>query len=519
MERLHALLHSLDPQQVKVLKNYLTRFSTRDENTKFWEMANMILNSKDKVLTEKQCSMALYGVNADARIARLKNRLYSKVLDSLLIDINTNRDIYEDETHPVQVRLRKKMILYDLLKFTPLKKTVGVEMIMNIISVAKQYEFYPILLDALYIHKGNFILNRGIDFFRKVTAEIDYYEKCKKYAQRATDLYHEFGMMGTFTSKADKVKLENFLQAAIEELRGYFLETNVKSVGYFLKTFEMTHLQLNKRIDEAREVAISMLEFMKNNKTIGRRGRFGIWYTYLSEFDMEIGNYDSAIKHLHKGREYFSGSPLNLAINKGLEADAYFLKGDYRKTMEIADALATDDTQVTGNFRRDIMLYYKGCCLFMLGEFREAARLFSLRFELTHDKLGWEVNIRFMRIMTMIELGKPDEAHAMVVTVTKHIERYKQMNDLAERDRMLVKMFRELSKEGFAFDRPGEKVYHWLLQLSENGKDHSWQALTPELIPIHKWVIRKYTRFVPPADENVKTEKNYKTAARKKTQR
>lgn len=153
----------------------------------------------------------------------------------------------------------------------------------------------------------------------------------------------------------------------------------------------------------------------------------------------------------------------------------------------------------------------------MLGEFREAARMFNLKFQLTQDKLGWEVNIRFMRIMTMLELDHPDEAYAMVETTGKHIERYQQTADLNARDKLLVKLFRELGKEGFAFDRPNDKVYHYLLQLQEKDKDHSWEPMTPELIPIHTWVIKKYGRLVPPAVERTKKEKVYKTAARKRS--
>ncbi|MEO5645174.1 MAG: hypothetical protein ABIQ40_05855 [Bacteroidia bacterium] len=516
MERLHQLLHSLDPQQVKVLRNYLTGFSTRDPNTKFWELAALLLKNKEKEANINTCSMVVYGVKPDGRIERLKNRLYSKVLDSLLIDINTNRDIYEDETHPIQVRLRKKMILYDLLKFTPLKQTVGLEMINDIISVSKQYEFFSILLDAMYIYKGNYGLKKGINLFRKINVEIEYYEKCKRYAQRALDLYHEYGMIGTFITKADKAKIETFLVSALSEMRTYYIETNVKSVGYFLMTFEMTHHLLNKRFAEAREVAVSILDFMKYNKTISRKGRFGILNGDISEIDILNGDYISAIKHISIAQEYFSGSPLNLAISKKLEADAYFLKGDYKKTLEIASALATDDSQVTGNFRRDIMLYYKGCCHFMLEEYREAARMFNLKFQITQDKLGWEVNIRFMRIMTMLETNHPDEAHAMVDTTTKHIERYQTTTDLSARDKLLLKLFRELAKEGFGFGRPSDKIYHYLLQLQEKDKDHSWEPMTPELVPIHTWVIKKYGgRLLPPAVERTKNPKTFKTAARK----
>ncbi len=512
MQRLHLLLHSIDSQQVKILKNYLTSFSTRDANTKLWELAAFVLKDKEAVPSMEAASRKIYKSATDGRIEKLKNRLYSKVLDSFLIDINLNRDIYEDEIHPIRIRLRKKMILYELIQFTPLKFTLGVELINDIITVSKRFEFYPILLDALYIQKSVKGLKFGVEFFHSMTKEIDFYEKCKRHSQRSLDLYAEMGMYATFISKADKSKLELFLKNSISELQTYFLDTNVKMVGYQLKTFEMTLLQLNKKLKEAKEVALAMLEFMRNNKTVGRRVRLGIWHTYIAQFDMELGDYDSAIKHLLLGREYFTGSQLNIAINKKFEADAYFLKEEYLKVIEIAEELAGTDLRITGNFRRDIMFYFKGCALFMLGEFRGATRIFNLKFEMTKDKLGWEINLRFMRIMTMIELGCSDEALAMVETTSKHIDRYQQIKDLSERDRLVLRLFRELSKEGFSFQQPGLKVFHLLLQLQEKGKPYSWETLTPELIPVNIWVIRKYGKIIPPSAVQKKSLKVFKTA-------
>lgn len=509
MERLHQLLHSLSPQQVKVLRNYLTSFSTRDSKTKFWDLAALVLKDKVSVPSIEYCSQKIYGQKPDGRIEQLKNRLYVKVLDSLLIDINTNRDIYVDETHPILIRLRKKMILYDLLKYTRLKDTVGLQMIKDIIGVAKQYEFYPILLDAMYIYKWNFGMRKGIEFFNDMNSQIAHIEKAKTYSQRALDLYAQLGQFSTFNTKADRNKLEEYLQSGIHELRHYYVETGIKSIGYFLKTFEMTSFQLKKKIKEAKDVALSMIDFMNEHKlVVGRKGRFGICYDYLAEFEVELGNYDSALQYVLEARKYFSGSQLNLAINKKLELDVHFLKGDYIHAMQIADELLQTNTKVTGDFRRDMILYYKACCHFMLGEFRESARLLGQKFQITRDKLGWEVNIRFMRIMLMVELNKPDEAYAMVQSLHKHMDRYKQLQDLSERDRMLLNVFRELAREGFGFHRPEDKVYHLLMLLMEQGKPHSWEPLTPELIQVHKWIIRKYEHFLPPRPLPVEKKKS-----------
>jgi tetratricopeptide (TPR) repeat protein len=498
MERLHLLLHSLNTQQVKVLKNYLTSFSTRDPKTKFWELASFLLKRKSNIPTISECSMKIYKSMPDGRILQLKNRLYSKVLDSLLIDINTVRANYDDQLHPIEIKLRKKMILYDLIKYTGLRQTVGFDLIDDIISGAKQNEFYFILMDALYIKKWNYGLRKGVDFFHKMNQEIAHFERCKQAVQKASDLSTELGSFSTFNPKADKVKLSKFISESMEVLKELYFETKARTVWYSLKTFEIAHLQNQKKIPEARDVAISVLDRMKGDRIIGRAVRFGVWHDHLGQFETELGNYDSALENLRKARTFFHNSPMNISINRKLELQVYFLKGDYSSALEIANDLSQTDAKITGDFRRDVILYYKACCHFMLGEFRECARLLGLKFQLTRDKLGWEVNIRFMRIMTMVERGNPDEAFSMVQSLAKHMERYKNAEDFSERDQMLLLVFRELAKEGFAFDRPGDKIYRLLLLLMEKGKPHSWEPLTPELIKIHDWVIRKYSHFLPP---------------------
>ncbi|HLG02386.1 MAG TPA: hypothetical protein VI731_02245 [Bacteroidia bacterium] len=498
MDRLYKLMHSLTPQQVKVLRSYLTSFSTRDGNTKFWELAEFVLKSKNGAPSIEECSGKIYKALPDSRIDKLKNRVYDKVLDSLLIDINTSRNDYEDELQPIQIKLRKKMILWDLLKQTPLRETAGLEMVKDIITTARQYELYPILLDALYILKRNYGLRKGMDFFEKMNREIEVAEKGKQHAQRALDLYVQLGQVSTFDTKADIVRLKDFLWKCIEELRQYSVDTGVKSVLYFLKVFEMSFQQLEKQYEEAKATAFSILTLLKEHKVLNRRGRFGVTYTHIAEFEIFLGNYDSALEYLRMAREYIAGSQINLAINKKLEVDVLFLKGDYTKAKELIEELSLQSANVTGDFRRDIYLYYKGCCQFMLGEIRDAARLLNQNFVITKDKLGWDVNIRFMRILVMVERDKPDEAALMVMSLAKHIQRYQQSKALNERDKMLMSLFRALQTEGFAFHRPGENAYRLLLLLKEHGKPHSWEPLSPELIQIHNWIIRKYKHFLPP---------------------
>ena len=128
---------------------------------------------------------------------------------------------------------------------------------------------------------------------------------------------------------------------------------------------------------------------------------------------------------------------------------------------------------------------------FRLGHFKECSRQLSLKYELSKDKLGWEIAIRILRIMTMIELNRHDEAQPMVGNLQKHIERNARKADVNERDRLVLKLFRELDKGGFRFDSLSKATRDILAKLSETDTPWSWKPLSPELIPVHTWLLGK----------------------------
>jgi tetratricopeptide (TPR) repeat protein len=493
MEKLHSLLHSLNPQQIKVLRKFLTSFSSRNEtHTKMWDLAAQILAKKKSPPTIQECSLLIYGVNRDSRIEKLKTRLYSKVLDSLIIDINTNRRDYQDEVHPIFVRLKKRATLFQIIRFTSLRNTVALDMLQEIIQTSKKYEQYPLLLESLTYSKWIIGWREGNKVINQYNKEIDHYEKCNKALNNATDNYYNMISLSNFQGKASAEKLRVFLEDRIAIMTYDYANTQSASVGYYLKLMEMAYFQHIKDYRKAKDAGRELLSIIINNVSVYRKVRLGFAYDNLAETDIYLGDYNSALQNIELAAKNIGKVSRDYIVNRQLAFEAHFHKNEVAKAAEICAELLHSTRSQQGDFRIAKYRFFSACIDFKRGNYKECASELSKKFELSRDKVGWEISTRVLRIMALIELERFDEAQPLVTSLQKHIERTARKSDVDERDRLILRLLREFEKEGFNRDRLSSRAEDLLLQLAEVGKTYSWQPFTPELIPVQEWFMSKY---------------------------
>jgi hypothetical protein len=492
LDKLHRLLHSLNRQQIKVLKKYLVGFSTRNTSeTKMLELAKLLLEKKQTPPDIEYCSNLIYGASRDSRIDKLKTRLYSKVLDSLSIDINIQRDDYEDEIHPITIRLKKKATILQIIRYTPLRETLGLELLTDIINTAKKYEMYFVLLDHLHQLKYMRAWREGQKAFNHFIEEIDYFEKCSQATIRATDNYYRMITKTGFSSNTPLEKQSEILLDYVSQSRYDYQKTKSPTVGYYLHLFEVAYYQSVNDYAKARNAAVEVSKLIQNNISVYRKNRMGFAWGNIAECDIYLGNYTDALISVRKSLEFIAPFSADYYVNKQLEFEIQVLNGELENAQLTLQELQKTNRLKQGDFRIAKFAYYEACVHFRLGHFKECSRQLSLKYELSKDKLGWEIAIRILRIMTMIELNRHDEAQPMVGNLQKHIERNARKADVNERDRLVLKLFRELDKGGFRFDSLSKATRDILAKLSETDKPWSWKPLSPELIPVHTWLLGK----------------------------
>lgn len=513
MDKIHALLHSLSRKQIKVLNKYLVGFSTRNEGeAKTWELAEFLLKSEKRIPTINECSLKIYHCERDSKIEKLKTRLVSKTLDSLLLDINVERKGEFDSANHMLLKVKKKAALFQVLRLSNsvIQRELSNVVLDEIVSICQKYEFYISLIDNLRFHKWSLGWRQGIKAFDKVNNEISFYEKCNSALSRATDNYYRMLMLMNFSANQDETKLDDFFKVAIHDMQNDYEETNSATVGYFLKFIEFAYAQKRKDYQFAKNVGFEMIEIIRSKQSVYRKSRLGACYDNISECNIFLGEYELALQNLKQAQSYFSIKSTDYFLSKDLQFNAVFYLNDSKTAGEICKILLNSSPAQQGDFRFAKYNFYNACVLFREGQFRECNRILSMKFELSKDRLGWEIAIRVLRIMALIELERYDEVQQMVHSLVKHIERNVRRGDTAhERDKMILKTFQLLEKEGFRKGHCPPQVCKLLEQLKEPGKSFSWQPLSPELIPVHEWMIKKFD-LRPPANKIAKTSSKRK---------
>lgn len=108
--------------------------------------------------------------------------------------------------------------------------------------------------------------------------------------------------------------------------------------------------------------------------------------------------------------------------------------------------------------------------------------------EIEKDKTGWNIALRTLNIIVFIELSKINEASRALEALRKYMERLTKSDEVKQRDILIIKLLREIEKDGFRYDPKNANATKMLKELSEKDKPVSWNYYTPELIPFHEWV-------------------------------
>lgn len=509
MNELHFILHSLNRQQIKVLKKYLTAFSTRNEKvSKTWELAEYILRSEKKMPTSEECSRKIYKQSKDSKIEKLKSRLINKIFEALLIDVNMDRKGSFDERDHVMIKTYKKVALYQTLRLSTKHPGILNHFQNEIISQSRKYEIYPLLLHHLQHRKWSTGWREGFNAFNKYNEEIAFYERCNKAVSYATDCYYQMVLQISFEANPNKLKYKEFLKESVDKIRLDYEYTKSKSVGYYLRVMEMAYYQNEGNWARAKSAGEELLELVKS-PALFRKAMLGSCYDDIAECDIHLANYAEAVLNAQKAQKYFVPNSSDFYLSKGIEFHASFYSNKTEQANTICDILLRSTPASQGDFRVAKYNLFKACVNFKLGKFKEALTSLSMKFELSKDKLGWEIAIRLLRIMAQIELGKLDEVQNAVVSLQKHLERNAPKGDVHERDRMILRLMQLLDKEGFRKGHCTAEMSRLLLRLSESSGAPAWQPFSPELIPIHNWIM---TRFdLNPVKEEISPKKKRRT--------
>src|ERR1051325_2407978 len=413
MERAYQLLHSLSANEKDLFRYSLSYVpkNNKGRSTKLLKLADFLLSSK-KAPSIHQCLNEVYGIGAEGKkIINLKARLYRRLLDFFISESQLELNDELDDQDYDWIITKKKLAQFYTLFYTG-KPQLALQLLNEAFEISKQNEHYYVMIECLRFKKWIIGLEKGRDVFNSIQREIARYQNGAILVSDAVDAMCELGIGSVFTVKPDTHLLERALNL-VKELRVKNKNVESQVVEYYIQVLEIYILMTNNDHVKAEQKCIELEKFIKSHRSVYRKQRIASVFCDLSRCELFLGNFIRANKLAGLALEHFPKGGLNYSVAKEHEFYARFYSGDYKSArLSLNDLFGCSENH--GSFRQSKYILFQACLHFKEREFRKALNILSSYLELSKDRTGWDMGIKILKAMCLIELRLNDEACRLI---------------------------------------------------------------------------------------------------------
>jgi hypothetical protein len=492
-----ALIKNLAPEELRVIsgifrhKDVQGKMEVLSQEARFFFL---VRETPEEQLNDDYILSQLQLKKSSNAYARLKSRIFSKILDRMSAEDFLQNDELIESNERAEVRVQKKLMQVKILMGKTSKSDPAniLHLVHEIIEEAKLYELYDSLVLAITYKKFILGFRQGYKEYSKIQKEIDHYRKLAKAKNDTNDFYYEFIINRDLISSLSKSELKKRLDEKVIELENSEYTTLSTRVQYFYKLFKLAQTQEQKRYSDSVDICLEILNLLDRSKAIAKQDRYGTIYLNLAHCQLYLRNFKQAAQTARAAQLYFGHKTTSYLKCKEQEFFATFYGEDHGRAIETLEILQKYNKQETGNIRADIYKFYEGCLAFDQGKFKESKRISNLALEILKDKPRWGLGVRYLKIMSLIELKEFEEARNAIESLRKLIERSKNTpQEIVGRDLHIYRAFHEFAMTDFSEEK--NSLIYILKLLGNRESSHAWSMFTHEMIPVHKW-MRRYLR-------------------------
>ncbi|MGZ4036008.1 MAG: hypothetical protein ACXVP4_14185, partial [Bacteroidia bacterium] len=386
-------------------------------------------------------------------------------------------------------------------KKNKVETSVMYHLLSEIVKEAKEYEQYDILVEALNFKKAMLMVRRGFSEIKQIETQIELYHYSYKALLKTNSNYFELIANQDLLYQTKPSQIVDFVKDSISEMEEFIKKTDSSSIIYICKLFQLDELIRNNKHDVSIDICLDILSLLNKHKHLYRNERVGFVYDNISLCHVYRNNIDEAIASAQKAQTYYPKNSFNYMISKQQEFFACFYGSSYNKAHTVINELLKFPIINVGEFRYDKYLFFEAVIIFKLGDSQKALVICNQALEINKDKSRWDLGIRYLRLMCMIELQQHDQAYSAIEAFRKLMKR-NDKDTFSFRDEMIYRAFNEFASTGFSC-KPTNKLIEVLNELSSKDSVNAWNYYTHELIPVHKWIESKIVARVESQESTI----------------
>lgn len=498
------LLSKLTDDEKASIRLYLGFFMEkgRHSSNKSLRLFDLLISLKDKVVSEDEIELMIYDKPNPKAFSRLTARLRDKILEGVLLDINIEREgAYPDKSKAV-IEIRKNITQAQIFQNRGARKFSEM-MFEKAIENGKRFELYEEIILALrYLIKQR-SLDEGRKSLKGLLAQYEKYDYAKNAVLRAEINHREIICETDFVTEPD-LHAEK-LKQVLDSMRSDYKKTGSSQIGYYYFLIETQYYQLLNNYKNARKSLLNTERLLELHISIGDPQKRGTVLLNLADNDLYLRKFDRSFITTQEALKYLKAGSFNYFQGVELLFYSRFYGGQYESAKTILAELFHKST-APKNFRSGKRIYLLACTYFMLGDFQTAHGYLKVLNPIEEDKEGWNVSIRILLIMTLIELEFFDEATAKIESLRKFQATISKEN---KRLNLIYSLLNALSNNGFVFKTVYLKEKNKIELLDSRQPGFEWKFKSGEMVIFQQWFSSKLFRhkfqlFIPSQQVQIK---------------
>lgn len=487
MQRLMVLAKRLSPSELSSARAIISVHPSEIKKSRQLALLNELCHTDQEEKLNKALTQ-MEAFHSTAILDQTRRDVKARIEEALLLPQNYQQPEAYDPVSLAYIETLNAITLIELYRFRGLQEEVS-RLLNSAFRLAQKFEFYTYLIQIADTANalGKFA---SLGYSGSYEECIRFCEHGRKACINASKAYYRtiqnYSFKGNHRNAHNEVLL-NLLEEDINSLKRDFESSGSAFVGYHYYLLQIELFQLRGRFDKASEYCLFLVEIIKNNPSIYMKQRVGIAYLNLSQNEIYNFYFDYAKGLAREALKFFKENSSNRFLCLELEFYASLYEGNLNEAEIALAELLQPGKGSQSEFRKSWHNYLLSCVAFMKGEYRQAHRTLHKATAIHKDKEGWNIGIRTLTILNMIELKMPDYADAAIENLRNYIHQSLKDAPVRKRDRLIAEVLTELKAKYYDFKETYQTQQRSLKQLASIQRELAWEVQSPELIVFHKW--------------------------------
>ena len=484
---LKKLVSKLNNTEINLLRKQIENNNINSVEGKSVQLLKLLIRKEP--LTSVEIQKIIYGKLNYLAFNKLCNRFKDSIHDVLLMD-NSIRTSGYSKRNTLLFDLRKKVIQADIIQLRGINEDV-LSIYNSIITKSALFEFYDILIQALN-SKLRFVSSFGKkNVIENIKNEITQVEVNWLALNQTQRIYQS--IINTISRHSEFHFYSEDLNNTILIIKDNFNRTKSSLIKYYLLNLEIEQAQILHRYSDSNILLMELQKLIKENESVYTDNRYGTVLLNISNNNLLLKQFDSAIEYAENSRKYFKG----IYLTQKIVDEILFYSNFYKNELLECEKYIIFNSSFNLNESTEVLFskfnYYKACLEFKKGNYFKCIDILNAHKEIEKDKEGWNINRRILIILSRIELGEFDSLDLSLSNMTKYLNRLAKTNFLNPRFAIILKICMVIVRENLDINRIEKKTKLILKYLEVMKKeDMKWQIKSPELINFEDWIAAKF---------------------------